>query len=76
MYSHTRTHAHTHAQESPRNIYGKIEQYFTKKGSKWGAKDASLFLLRAGIDGNTHSNGQVRIIFDEKAIEIVNVCKK
>ena len=62
--------------ESPSDIYNKIENYFAKSGSKWGAKDASLFLLRAGIDGNTHSNGQVRIIFDEKAIEIVNVCKK
>jgi hypothetical protein len=61
--------------ESPSNVYGKIQGYFLNKGSKWAAKDASLFLLRAGIDGNTHSNGQVRIIFDEKAIEIINVCK-
>jgi hypothetical protein len=62
--------------ESPSNVYEKIENYFGSKGSKWAAKDTSLFLLRAGIDGNTHSNGQVRIIFDEKAIEIVDVCKR
>lgn len=62
--------------ESPSSIYRKIEKYFDNKGSKWGAKDASLFLLKAGIDGNTHNNGQVRIIFDEKAITIVNICSR
>lgn len=58
------------------NVYHNIESYFESKGSKNAPKDASLFLLRSGIDGNTHSNGSVRIIFDEKAITIVNVCKK
>lgn len=58
------------------NVYHNIESYFKSKGSANAPKDASLFLLRSGIDGNTHSNGSVRIIFDEKAITIVNVCKK
>lgn len=58
------------------SVYNSIESYFEGKGSKNAPKDASLFLLRSGIDGNTHSNGSVRIIFDEKAITIVNVCKK
>ena len=66
---------------SPSNIYHKIETYFESKGYKASsnmseaAKQTSLFLLRAGIDGNTHSNGSVRIIFDEKAISITNVCR-
>lgn len=57
------------------NVYHNIENYFKSKGSANAPKDASLFLLRSGIDGNTHSNGSVRIIFDERAITIVNVCK-
>jgi hypothetical protein len=56
-------------------VYRAAEDYFKSKSSKNPPKDASLFLLRSGIDGNTHSNGAVRIIFDEKAITIVNVCK-
>jgi hypothetical protein len=62
--------------ESPQSIYNKIETYFSKSGSKNAPKDASLFLARAGIDGNTHSNGRVRIIFDEKNVEIVDVCRR
>lgn len=58
------------------DVYNKIENYFKNQGSTNAPKDASLFLLRSGIDGNTHSNGSVRIIFDEKAITIINVCKK
>lgn len=58
------------------SVYHEIENYFKNQGSTNAPKDTSLFLLRSGIDGNTHSNGSVRIIFDEKAITIVNVCKK
>jgi len=62
--------------ESPSTIYHKIENYFQKSGSKNGPKDTSLFLVRAGFDGNTHSGGQVRIIFDEKNVQIIDVCKR
>lgn len=41
-----------------------------KEPNKDPQKNASLFLLRAGIDGITHSNGTVRIVFDPKEIEI------
>lgn len=62
---------------NPQGIYRNIiEEYFKAKGAKQPDKETSLFLLRAGIDGNTHSGGKIRIIFDEKAITIVNVCKK
>jgi hypothetical protein len=66
---------------SPSTIYHRIETYFGNNGYAQtsnmspASKQTSLFLLRAGIDGNTHSDGQVRIIFDEKAISITNVCK-
>ena len=59
---------------SPSDIYHFLTTYFKSNGSTNGPKSASLFLLDAGIDGNTHDNGKVRIIFDEKAIHIVNVC--
>lgn len=62
--------------ESPQGIYDKVQSYFRNSGSKNAPKDASLFLSRAGIDGNTHSNGQVRIIFDEKNVQIVDVCRR
>lgn len=52
-------------------VYAAIEKHFGNN------KDASLFLLKkAKIDGNTHSNGSVRVIFDPKAIHIDNVCKR
>jgi hypothetical protein len=72
---------------SPGEIYKYINSYIiNNKVNKYrirqehqisfpAGKDTSLFLLAAGIDGNTHGNGGVRIIFDEKAIEIINVCK-
>jgi hypothetical protein len=66
---------------TPNQVYTNIEAYFGSKGYKSSsnrseaAKQASLFLLRAGIDGNTHNNESVRIIFDEKAISITNICR-
>ena len=62
--------------QSGSDVYHQISNYFGKNGTEDRPdKQASLFLLKAGIDGNTHSNGSVRIIFDERAITIVNVCK-
>ena len=57
------------------SIYSKLTEYFSKDPIP--GKSASLFLLnKAKIDGITHSHGEVRIIFDDKAIEIINVCKQ
>jgi hypothetical protein len=52
-------------------VYRELETHFKNN------KDASMFLLnKAKIDGNTHSKGSVRVIFDQKAIHISNVCKR
>jgi hypothetical protein len=54
-------------------IGGKV--YFYLDRTFDSPKKASLFLLRAGIDGITHSGGSVRIIFDDKEVEIDKVYK-
>jgi hypothetical protein len=52
-------------------VYRELETHFKNN------KDASMFLLnKAKIDGNTYSKGSVRVIFDQKAIHISNVCKR
>jgi hypothetical protein len=38
-------------------------------------QEASMFLLRAGIDGITHSNGNVRIVFDDSQVRIDKIYK-
>jgi hypothetical protein len=55
-------------------VYHTIENFYGKK-SKNPPKDTSLFLLRAGIDGNTHYGGNVRIVFDDREIQIDKVYK-
>jgi len=63
-------------EDTPSQIYRSIiEKYFEKKGSSNAPKDTSKFLVRAGIDGTTHSNGDVRIAFDDKNIEIDKIYK-
>ena len=50
-------------------LYMDLERYFKSK------KAASLFLLKAGIDGTTHSKGSVRIVFDDSKIQIDKIYK-
>jgi hypothetical protein len=72
---------------SPKSIYEYIDQYILdNKKNKYSlgtdqyitykaGPDTSMFLVRAGIDGNTHSNGEVRIVFDDKQIKIDKIYK-
>jgi len=50
-------------------IYRQLTSYFNKD------KEASMFLLKAGIDGVTHSKGEVRIVFDDRQIQIDKIYK-
>lgn len=54
-------------------LYHQLQKYYENLGSTNAPKDASLFLLRAGFAGNTHSGGNVRILFSDKPIKILDV---
>jgi hypothetical protein len=72
---------------SPQDIYAYINEYIIKnKKNKYplgtdpqitfkAGHDTSMFLVRAGIDGNTHGNGGVRIVFDDRQIQIDKIYK-
>ena len=72
---------------SPREVYEYIDQYILdNKKNKYSlgtdrqitykaGHDTSMFLVRAGIDGNTHSRGGVRIVFDDRQIKIDKIYK-
>jgi hypothetical protein len=53
--------------------YLGLQTEMTDNGKENPPKEVSMFLLRAGIDGNTHSDGSVRILFDDKQAEIINI---
>jgi hypothetical protein len=50
-------------------VYDQINAYFKDP------KKASMFLLKAGIDGVTHANESVRIVFDDSQIKIDKIYK-
>jgi hypothetical protein len=52
------------------------EVYNTLEKVLGSPKNASLFLVKAGIDGNTHSNSSVRIVFDDRNIQIDKIYKQ
>ena len=72
---------------SPSSVYESINQYILdNKKNKYSlgtdgqitykaGHDTSMFLVRAGIDGNTHSKGEVRIVFDDRQIKIDKIYK-
>jgi hypothetical protein len=72
---------------SPSTVYEYINQYIlNNKKNKYSlgtdrqityvaGHDTSMFLVRAGIDGNTHSKGGVRIVFDDRQIKIDKIYK-